>query len=436
MKKLIIYIFLFSGLLVYSQASDRAIVNAYIKRAENAMENLECKQALKNFNKALSRLDTITNRKIARLGSQIYFELHHKEETLKEQLSFLNIAREYLNQYFRIYKKDKTEEYASAIDDQLLFEDTLEELENKIKEQEAEELRMKIEREKIDSLKTVWKNTSKRLSLKIDSIFEFNKNNIALIKNKGFYGLIDHFGSIIINADEFKDVICFDGLYIFKNTEIDPTKLFYYNSFTKISYQLPLISDFYTLSTHFGKVMLPRGNGRLVTYPNNSTKAFVYDLNVRKVVRVANEKELFKNLDKSDAIDKYNKDGQVKVNKEWYNFGGHLGGGIHPLYAEEGYELKGFLCSLDGRFLNVVRDYQNIGAFYNGKFEALKGTERVWVNQNGTKVSKAKNEAGEYKGSVKVIKLEDGSYQLMKDGYIILRNEKLEKMSEFLRSNR
>lgn len=33
---------------------------------------------------------------------------------------------------------------------------------------------------------------------------------------------------------------------------------------------LPAVSDFSTLSTSYRKVMLPRGNGRVVTYPNNA----------------------------------------------------------------------------------------------------------------------------------------------------------------------
>lgn len=435
MKKYILVLLLFSGFLTFGQASNKAIVNAYVKRANTAMEQLDAEQALKNFEKALERLDTITDRRIAKLGSLIYFELHHKQDTAKDQLEYLKISKEYLNQYFRIYNKENTEEYSDAIDDQLMYDDAIEELELKIKEEEEEELRRKLELKRIDSLKTVWQNKSESLSIAVDSIYAFNKNKIALFKKGGFYGLMNDVGETILNADEYVDVVNFDNYFIFKNKETAPNKLYCYNSKAKNGFLIPFISDFNTLSTHYGKVMLPRGNGRLVTYPNNSTEPLVFDLNVRKAVKVANTKELFKSLDKSDAIDKSNSDGEVKVNKEWYKFGGHLGGGIHPLYAEEGYNLKAFLCAIDGKVLNATTDYQYIGAFYNGKFEALKGTERVWINQNGTIVGNAKNKAGTYNGKSKVVKLENGKYQIMMDGMIILGDEQLEKMPDFLKKN-
>ena len=66
------------------------------------------------------------------------------------------------------------------------------------------------------------------------------------------------------------------------------------------------LSEFNALSTNYGKVMLPRANGRLVTYPNNSLQPLVYDLNERKVVKIANEEELFKNLKKADIQKNFN----------------------------------------------------------------------------------------------------------------------------------
>ena len=54
--------------------------------------------------------------------------------------------------------------------------------------------------------------------------------------------------------------------------------------------------------------MLPRANGKLVTYPNNVAKPFVFDLNEKKIIEITNEKEILKNLDKADVITKYNND--------------------------------------------------------------------------------------------------------------------------------
>lgn len=433
-KKVLLSIFLFSFLFSYGQL-DKAIANTYIKRANKAIEEaVDFTTAAEYFEKALERLDTITNKDIAILGSKIYFEIHHKQETLEDQLLYLKKSQSFFKQYNALTKNKKSEDYKLTIDELYVpIIEGIEKLEEEIKFEKEEELKRQKELKRIDSLNTVWENKSMSLSIKVDSIYSFNKNKIALFKNKNLFGLMDDTGNIVVPADEYESVTHFDGLYIFKNLENNPTKLFYYNSNSKVSYLLPNVSDFYTLSTHFGKVMLPRGNGRLVTYPNNSTQPFVYDLNLRKVVTIANEKDLLKNLDKSDVIDKYNKDGEVKIDKDWYQFGGHLGGGVHPLYAEEGYNLKGFLCSIDGKFLNSISDYQYIGAFYNGKFEASKGTETVWINQNGTKVSDANNEGGEYRGKSNVVKLENGSYQIINDGKIILGNEKLEKQEDFLK---
>lgn len=271
------------------------------------------------------------------------------------------------------------------------------------------------------------------LSVKVDSIYPFNKNNIALYKNKDFYGIINDVGEILVTANEYKDVVYFDGYFIFKNIPEEPTKLFCFNSNAKSSFPLMPVSEFNTLSTHYGKVMLPRANGRLVTYPNNSFQPLVYDLNARKVVKIANEEDLFKNLKKADVIDKFNNDGEVRVLKEWYLFGGHLGGGIHPLYATEGYNLLAFLCSIDGKVLNINTDYQFIGNFYNGNFQAINSNKTYWINQNGTKVAEPKNENGTYSGITVITKLENGAYQFTRDGIIILGNEQLEKMVDYLR---
>jgi hypothetical protein len=179
--------------------------------------------------------------------------------------------------------------------------------------------------------------------------------------------------------------------------------------------------------------MLPRGSGRLITYPNNSKEPFVYDMNFKKVVRIANQSDLLKNLKKSDIIDKYKKEGDVKINKKWYLFGGHLGGQIYPLYAEEGYNLVSFLCSVDGTTLIPATEYQFIGAFYNGKSQAIKGKDIVWINQIGTEVNDAKDEDAKYNGISVVSKRDDGTFQILREGVITLGSETLDKLPIYLR---
>lgn len=171
-------------------------------------------------------------------------------------------------------------------------------------------------------------------------------------------------------------------------------------------------------------------NGQLVTYPNNSYEPFIFDLNTRSLVRLENQKELFKSLRKSDAIDKYNNDGEVKKDKTWYTFGGHLGGGVHPLY-EENYVLSGFLFSIDGTFFSAKTDYQYIGPFYNNTMQAIQGNETIWVNQNGTKISSVEDQSKEYSGESRVVKT-DGGFHIMQGDKIVLGDDKLETIEDFV----
>jgi uncharacterized membrane protein len=60
----------------------------------------------------------------------------------------------------------------------------------------------------------------------------------------------------------------------------------------------------------------------------------------------------------------------------------------------------------------------------------------VWVNQNGTKVSAVKDEAGEYSGNSTLTRLKSGAYQITQDGVIILGEERLDKLAVFLRNNK
>ncbi|MBU3010238.1 hypothetical protein KO506_02375 [Polaribacter vadi] len=436
MKKIVVVICLLMFVVTEAQ-TNKDIANVYIRKANEVLaESIDFETALTMFQKAMKYTDTISDKKIASLGASVYFETYQKQPTLKDQLAFLEKAKFYSKQYFNLNDgKNKTsEDFINNSDNYVFILENIESINDKLDKIEQDRLKKEKELRRIDSLKTVWKNKSETLSIKVDSIYNFNKNKVALFTKGAFFGLINDKGEILFEANEYKEAISFDGFVIFKNEAINPTKLYSYNTNNNVNFQIPSISDFNTLSTHYGKVMLPRGNGRLVTYPNNSHNAFVYDLNVKKTIKVANLEDLLKRLKKFETIGKYNKDEQVKIEKEWYNFGGHLGGGIHPLYGVEDYGLKGFLCSLDASFISTSSGYQYIGAFHNSKYQALKGNQVIWINQNGTKVNAAKDEAEKYSGNSIVSKLDNGNYQITQEGIIILGKESLVKMSEFLRS--
>jgi hypothetical protein len=434
MKNILLAIaFLFTISLTYSQ-SEKVIASAYIKRANEAIEtSVDFKSALTSFNKAMKYMDTITDRKIAMLGSKIYFEIHQKQGDLKNQLEFLNKSKEYCDQYFALFKNNTSEEYINSTEHSILVRETLAELKLRIEEEEKEIRKKELELKRIDSLKTLWATKSKKLTISVDSIYSFNKNNYALYTKEGSFGVINDLGEIIVEANEYKDALSFDGYIILKNKASEPTKLYCFNSKENSGYQLPSIYDFNTLSTHYGEVMMPRGNGRLVTYPNNSNQPFVYDLNVKSPVGIANKAELLKNLKKSDVIDKYNRDEQVKIGGTWYDFGNHLGGGVHPLYLEGNNNVDCYLFTANGKREFTANSFKNLGSFYNGKLQAVTGNQVVWINQEGVKVSNAKDEAIKYDGSSTVKRLEDGTYQIVRNGIITLGEETLEKMPDFLR---
>jgi hypothetical protein len=409
---------------VFFAQSSRDIANVYVKRAEASFGNLELERSLQDFNKALKHMDSITQPNVAQLGTQIHAQL----ENFKD-------AQKYAKIYFLLASKRsrKTEEYTQFLD---LYITINEELEKQLEEEkrlEEERIAKEKELQRIDSLKTSWTNKSESLSLKIDSLYVFNRNNLGLYEIDGSFGLIDDKGVVVLEANDYKHAKSFDAYIVFSDKITEPTKVYVYNANTKKGFLLPGVSEFNPLSTHYGKVMLPRGNGRLILYPNNSLKAMVYDLEKKKMVVVANQKELFKSLRKTDKIDKSNKEGQVRINKEWYNFGGHVGGGIYPLFNTD-YSIYGYLCSIDGKVLKSSK-YNYLGAFYNNKSEAIEDGEVVWLNQNGTKVSKPSDESGVYKGDTKVVKLENGNYQLFRNEMIILGDEKLSKLPVFLREN-
>lgn len=434
MKKIILSLLFFISFTVVEAQKKDAIAKFYLKRAYEAIESrVDYQSAQFDFEEAMDRIDTIVDRQIASLGASIYYELHLKKPTIEEKLQFLAKAREYSKLYFSLYKDSTSEEYLTNTGFSIKIAESTEVLEQELEKKRQENLKKQKELRRIDSLKTVWQNKYNSLVFEADSIYKFNKNNIALYTKNGFLGIINDVGDILFEADEFKDALVFDGYIILKNRVSEPTKIYSFNTNNSEGFLLPRISDFNPLSTHYGTVMLPRGNGLLVTYPNNAYKPFIYDLNARKVVQFnKNLQDLFKDLKKADKIDKYNKDDQIKIGKNWYNFGGHLGGGVYPLYETENTKLFGFLCSLDGSVLRASSDYSAIGTFYNNNFQAISGTESVWINQNGTKLNQVKEEAKDYLGNSEIKKLEAGGFHIMKEGIIVLGEEKLEKMSLFL----
>lgn len=423
MKKQLLSIFFATFFCSFYAQNNSEIANVYINRANTAIEeSIDYKEALDLFEKAMKYMDTVTKPSVADLGARIYYELKNYRQ-----------AQKYSKQYFLLAKNKKSETYQQQLE---LFVTIDEELKEQIERErilEEERIRKSKELKRIDSLKFIWKKTSMDMALKVDSVYNFNANNYALFSKEGKFGVINDKAEIILEAKEYTNAINFAGYFLLLNKSKEATKIYSFNTNSGTGILLPNPSDFNALSTHFGKVMLPRENGRLITYPNNSYEPLVFDLNQGKIVKISNKEDLMKDLKKNDVLRKYNKDGEVKVDKDWYLFGGHLGGGIYPLYVEGDYNVKAFLCSVDGTMLYADSKYDYIGSFHDNKAQAVKGDTISWVNQNGTKVSNAKDSKANYKGDSKVFKVEDGVYQILKNGVIINGDKKLEKLPEYLR---
>ncbi len=426
MKKLIIttLLILSSGCLLAQ--TNREIANVYLKKAQNHYAKLETNLALVNFNKSIKLLDTITRSSVAKLGVLIHFELQNYKE-----------AQYYAKQYFLLVKNKKTDDYQKLLE---LYVEIRDELDVQLaEEKKLEEQRLKKEKElhRLDSLNLVWQKNVESMVVKADYLSDFDKNALALFKNGKNYGVIDDSGIIIVEADSFKTAIHFDGYFILMNKVENPTKIYCFNGTTKNGFNLPDISEFNPLSTHYGQVMMPRGNNKLIAYPNNTLKVLKYDLINRKFETFDNEKSILKDLKSKKFISSYNKNNEVRINKKWYRFGGNIGGGISPLYNKD-YSISGFLSAINGQVLEKSM-YNYIGSFYNDKLQVLTNGETFWINQIGTTVEAPIDESGSYNGSVNVEKLDKGGYLFYqsREGVkvYILGDKELLNKNDFIQKN-
>lgn len=426
MRIFLIALLLLIGVKSFAQ-TNQEIASIYIKKTEKSLEKLKFEEALDNYNKAVKLLDTITNPKVAKLGMVINYEMSNYKESKK-----------FAKQYFTLSKNKTSEEYMQSLELYVELEEKITAIEEEKRHQEKLRLERERELRRIDSLKKVWADKANTLSFKANEIYTFNKSKKAVFKFEGKYGVVNDKGEILVKPT-YNNFLDFDGYVVFTNKKENPTKVYIYNSNNDNLQKVPPVMDFNGNSSHFGNVTFPRGNARLVMYPNNSTQTLVFDIEAKEIVRIANLKSLLKSLRKSDKIDKYDDDERtVKVNKKWYSFGSHLGEGVYTLYNTESKTLHGYLITkTDSEDPVVVKadELQSVGVFYNGKAQAIKNGKIVWVNELCSEVNAPKDERGKYTGESKTEKLEEGKYHFKQNEFIILGGEKLGKMVDFLREN-
>ena len=231
MKKILITIICFLIFTVTKAQSNTAIANTYINKAYEAIDtSIDFNAALSYFEKAMEYDNEITDRSVAALGASIYFETHHKRPTIEAQIAFLEKSISYSSKYFSLYKNKNSDEYFSSTEGLATIQRSL----RKLKE----------EQKIIHTLKVKWKNKFDALTLQVDSIYKFNKNNLALYTKNGNFGVIDDRGKIIVEATNYKDAINSGGFILLKNRKIEPNKIYCFNTNNKNGFLLPSVSKF------------------------------------------------------------------------------------------------------------------------------------------------------------------------------------------------
>ncbi|MDT0559335.1 hypothetical protein RM697_11780 [Ichthyenterobacterium sp. W332] len=417
-----IFLFLFFSFSINAIAqTDEELGGAYLKRAENSYNNGEIDESVTYFKKAVKLFGDTRNSRISRLGMILSFE---QEDYF--------IARSYSYDYFELAEKG-TEDYNEMLDLRVDIDLNIDLEIAEMKRIEKETLIKEAQERKLDSLKKVWQTSSLDYNIEVDSISKFNVNNIAIYKKDNAFGIMDDVGNILEEASLYKHAISYDNFILLLSNKDKPTKIYYYNTNTGDNGLLPSVVSFNSSSTHYGKVMLPRANGLIVAYPNNSTKVYLYNLITKEFVTIQNQKDVLKNLRKNDIIDNYNKVGQVKLDKKWLFIGGDIGGGIFALYEGKN-RLYGFLNTYDGNI--YANEYYNYLGAYDGNFELIDSENRFWMTSEGTRQDYNNDKNGTYNGLTKVVKLKDGSYRFHQniDGqdYLVLRKQKLINQNAFI----
>jgi len=231
MKKILLVLFCVLSTTTFFAQSKDDIAKVYIKRStEKMFSDINPEEALVQFNKAMKYMDTITEAKVAWLGTRIHYELGN-----------LNDAHTYAKQYFLLAKNKKTDEYIAFLDLFITIEEEIEQQQAEEKRLEEEKIKREKELKRIDSLKTIWQNKADALSIKADSIYKFNKNNVAVFSKNKHFGILNDKGTVLIKAEEYKDVLPFDGYILLMNETENPTKIYAFNTQTKQGFLIPFL---------------------------------------------------------------------------------------------------------------------------------------------------------------------------------------------------
>lgn len=362
-------------------------------------------------------MDSVPNSRVAKLAALVLYE----NKKLIE-------ARTYANMYFELEEDKSTEDYRYMLN-------TFVEIQDEITEQNSKEIFLlwpNKDARRLDSINKLWTTKAMSFAIDIDSIYQLNKHNLAIFSKDDKLGIIDDVGNIVKNAQKYNHFITYDGYILLLDKQTNPTEIYAYNCEIKQGVLLPTVSSFNTKSTDYGKVMLPRANGIIVTYPNNSDMAYVYNIKEESFLVKEELNEFLIKLKKNDIVERF-KDEQIFLKDHWLNLGSHLGAGVYELYEAD--KRFGYINTYNGLFWDV-NYYNYLGGFYNGNFELLEGDNRFWLDEDGLRRDTKKNENDSYSGSSKFIKQADGKYRIFqnKNGkdYLILGDNALLNQRQYI----
>ncbi|MCX7550794.1 hypothetical protein [Xanthomarina sp. F2636L] len=422
MKSLILTFTLLLGVFSLHAQTDQEIGSIYINKAEESFKEDNMDAARDYFRKARLYIKEIDDSKVARIGA-----------LLSDNIGDYQKAQILTKRYFDLEPDKSSDEYLEMLELYVSIEEALEAKKIAYVEAQEELLRVENEKRRIDSITDLWTQKSEAFFIEIDSIGTFNKYNLAVYKVNDNLGLMDHFGNVIIEANTYKSAMDYDGYVLLMDNKEKPTRLYCYNATTKEGYQLPSVTQFNPQAYHYGKVMLPRTNGLLVAYPNNVSNVLVFDLNTQKFQEGFDKKEYLKTLKKNDIIEKYNSDLQIKIDKNWYELGDALGGGIHPLFHHN--KIYGFLNTFNGN-IYTSDYYSHFGAFCSGKFQIIENENHLWMDVDGLKFEENSNESGSYTGNTNFVKDSNGKYKILQevDGkkVLVYGDQQLPMLNDYL----
>jgi len=461
MKKITLLFCLCLSTFMYSQSNEE-IASIYIKRAEKNFNDQNTSEAVKAYTKAMKYIDLDQNSDISipKLGMILFANVNN----------FVK-AKEYSKNYFKLVTDKTTDEYLNMLELYVDIVDNIEESEGTTSASTPTQVAQTKNVSSTNSSNTVRSTSSNSKPVKYssssntntssvstqpeevvseriktsytprkeggytqqelaedraypstiiaDRTYPFNANGIAVFEKSGRLGLINDQGRVFLYPEEYTDYVQYDGYIILKNRKNDPSKLYCFNSNINFGFILPPVREFNSLSSSYGTVMKPRGNGILVTYPNNSLDVLKFDLNRGEFIKRPSAIDLVKNLEELGEVDieyrvlEEQDLLEVKMSSEWVVLGSPLGGDIYPLFRRNDYSIYGYAFNKsDGESEKRVMRY--LGSYYDGKIQASTSKESWWLDKRSRSINTEEIKVEKYKGDAEIIRVSAGTYKVQR----------------------